>query len=67
MINKSTGSRGSRFSLQSSPPGRRQRIFASIGASPGTGFAKQAMVKKANNNKPNIAGSQAPGQPGNEA
>lgn len=66
MINKTMGNRGSRFALQSSPPGRRQRIFASIGASPGSGFAKQAIIRKANNSKPIIIGSQAPGQPGNE-
>ncbi len=67
MINKSMGNRGSRFSLQSSPPGRRQRIFASIGAGPGSSFAKQAAIKKALNSKAVSAAIQAPAKPDNEA
>ena len=66
MINKSIGNRGSRFALQSSPPGRRQRIFASIGASPGPGIAKQAILKKVANQKPDTSGAQAPEQTGNK-
>lgn len=46
MSHKSMSNRGFRFSLQSSPPGRRQRIFAAIGAMPGSGFSKGQVVKK---------------------
>ena len=60
------GNSRSRFSLQSLPPGRRQRIFASIGASPGTGFAKQTAAKKTISIKPTAAGTQPPAQTGNE-